>query len=238
MRNLSLKVTTFSSKGRATRIFGYKTKRIHHLQSDNQLRVFLLLEWNDIVKNIEENVELKDLEIIIDNVEDLRLDKFSDKETGQLYQLHTNFLVTTKRNNVEEQVAISVKALSEIERRTVIEKMEIERRFWKNKSIPFYVVTEKEINKQLVDNIKLVREALIDKSIERKRELAEHLYYFLQENKQKKLNDVLAEFDDNVGTKKGTALFIFRYLIGIKEIAVDMEKSIDLNEIIQVLIKF
>lgn len=238
MKNLSLKVTTFSSKGRATRIFGYKTKRIHHLQSDNQLRVFLLLEWHNIVINIVENVELKDLEIIIDNVEDLRLDKFSDKETGQLYQLHTNFLVTNKRDNVEEQVAISVKSLSEIERKTVIEKMEIERRFWKNKSIPFYVITEKEINKQFVDNIKWVRETLIDKNIENKRELAEQLYYFLQENKQKKLNNVLAEFDDNVGTKKGTALFIFRYLIGIKEIAVDMEKSIDLNEIIQVLIKF
>lgn len=238
MRSLSLKVTTFSSKGRATRIYGYKTKRIHHLQSDNQLRVFLLLEWNDLVKNIEENVELKDLEIVIDNVEDLRLDKFSDKETGQLYQLHTNFLVTTKRDNVEEQVAISVKALSEIERRTVIEKMEIERRFWKNKSIPFYVVTEKEINKQLVDNIKWVRETLIDKSIKNKRELTEQLYYFLQENKQEKLNYVLAEFDDSVGAKRGTALFIFRYLIGIKEIAVDMEKSIDLNEIISVLIKF
>lgn len=238
MRNLSLKVTTFSSKGRATRIYGYKTKRIHHLQSDNQLRVFLLLEWNDLVKNIEENVELKDLEIVIDNVEDLRLDKFSDKGTGQLYQLHTNFLVTTKRNNVEEQIAISVKALSELERRTVIEKMEIERRFWKNKSIPFYVVTEKEINKQLVDNIKWVRETLIDKSIENKRELAEHLYYFLQENKQEKLIDVLAKFDDNFVVKRGTSLFIFRYLIGIKEIALNMKKSIDLNEIISVLIKF
>ncbi|WP_270567733.1 TnsA endonuclease C-terminal domain-containing protein [Clostridium beijerinckii] len=235
---MSLKVTTFSSKGRATRIYGYKTKKIHHLQSDNQLRVFLLLEWNDIVKNIEENVELKDLEIVIDNVEDLRLDKFSDKETGQLYQLHTNFLVTTKRDNVEEQVAISVKALSEIERRTVIEKIEIERRFWKNKSIPFYVVTEKEINKQLVDNIKWVRETLIDKSIENKRELAEHLYYFLQENKQEKLNIALDEFDANVGAKKGTALFIFRYLIGVKEISVNMGKSIDLNEVVSVLIKF
>lgn len=231
-------MTTFSSKGRATRIYGYKTKRIHHLQSDNQLRLFLLLEWNDMVKNIEENVELKDLEIVIDNVEDLRLDKFSDKETGQLYQLHTNFLVTTKRDNVEEKVAISVKALSEIERRTVIEKIEIERRFWKNKSIPFYVVTEKEINKQLVDNIKWVRETLIDKSIENKRELAEHLYYFLQENKQEKLIDVLAKFDDNFVVKRGTSLFIFRYLIGIKEIALNMKKSIDLNEIISVLIKF
>lgn len=237
MRNLSLKVTTFSSKGRATRIYGYKTKKIHHLQSDNQLRVFILLEWNDIVKNIEENVELKDLEIAIDDVENLRLDKFSDNE-GQLYQLHTNFLVTTKRDNVEEQVAISVKSLSEIERRTVIEKMEIERRFWKSKGVRFYVLTEKEINKQLVDNIKWIRETLIDKSIENKRELADQLYYFLQENKQEKLNDVLAEFDENFGAKKGTALFIFRYLIGIKEVAVDMEKNIDLNEIISVLIKF
>jgi hypothetical protein len=230
-------VTTFSSKGRATRIYGYKTKRIHHLQSDNQLRLFLLLEWNDMVKNIEENVELKDLEIVIDNVEDLRLDKFSDSE-GQLYQLHTNLLITIKRDNSEEQVAISVKSLSELERKTVIEKMEIERRFWKSKGIQFYVVTEKEINKQLVDNIKWVRETLIDKSIENKRELAEHLYYFLQENEQEKLIDVLAEFDDNFVVKRGTSLFIFRYLIGIKEIALNMKKSIDLNEIISVLIKF
>ncbi len=230
-------MTTFSSKGRATRIYGYKTKRIHHLQSDNQLRLFLLLEWNDMVKNIEENVELKDLEIVIDNVEDLRLDKFSDSE-GQLYQLHTNLLITIKRDNSEEQVAISVKSLSELERKTVIEKMEIERRFWKSKGIQFYVVTEKEINKQLVDNIKWVRETLIDKSIENKRELAEHLYYFLQENEQEKLIDVLAEFDDNFVVKRGTSLFIFRYLIGIKEIALNMKKSIDLNEIISVLIKF
>lgn len=87
------------------------------------------------------------------------------------YQLHTNFLVTTKRDNVEEQVAISVKSLSELERKTVIEKMEIERRFWKSKGVRFYVVTGKEINKQFVDNIKWIRETLIDKSIENKREL-------------------------------------------------------------------
>ncbi|MDY4543766.1 MAG: hypothetical protein SPE00_00370 [Bacilli bacterium] len=77
---MALKVITFSSKGRATRIFSYKTNRIHHLQSDNQLNVFLLLEWNDNVINIEENVELNDLEENLDNIEELRLDKFTDKE--------------------------------------------------------------------------------------------------------------------------------------------------------------
>lgn len=238
MKTLSLKVTTFSSKGRATRIYGYKTKRIHHLQSDNQLRVFLLLEWNDTVKNIEENVELRDFESVIDDVDNLRFDKFSDKETGQLYQLHTNFLVTTKKDNLEEQIAISVKSLSELERRTVIEKLEIERRYWRAKGVKFYILTEKEINKQFVDNIKWVREALIDKSTEDKRELGERLYYFLQENKERKLSEALNEFDANMGVKEGTALFIFRYLIGIKEIQVDMEKSINLNEIILALIKF
>lgn len=235
---LSLKITTFSSKGRATRIYGYKTKRIHHLQSDNQLRFFLMLEWHDKVKDIKENIELKDIEATLDNADDLRLDKFSDKETGELFQLHTNFFITIGRNNGEEQVAISVKSLSELERRTVIEKMEIERRYWIAKGVKFYVITEKEIDKQFVDNIKWVRDVLIDKHIEGKKELGERLYYFLQENNQGKLNDVLAEFDDNVGCKKGIALFIFRYLLGTKEIGVDMKKSINLNEYISDLIKF
>lgn len=69
METLSLKVTTFSSKGRVTRIYGYKTKRIHHLQSDNQLRTFLLLEWDDRVKNIKENIELKDFEATFDDID-------------------------------------------------------------------------------------------------------------------------------------------------------------------------
>ena len=90
---MALKVTTFSSNGRASRVYGYKTKKIHHLQSDNQLRTFLLLEWDDRVKDIKENVMLEDLEATIYNVENIRLDKFKDKETGNLYQLHTNFLI-------------------------------------------------------------------------------------------------------------------------------------------------
>lgn len=235
---MALKVTTFSSKGRATRIHSYKTNRIHHLQSDNQLRVFLTLEWSDKVKDIQENIELKDLEEIIDNVENLRLDKFSDKETGQLYQLHTNFLVTIKRNNGEEQVAISVKSLSEIKRKTVIEKMEIERRYWKEKGVSFHVITEKEIDKQFVENIKWVREAFIDKSIENKEELKEKLYYFLQGYKEKRIIDVLNKFDEEGNLKAGTALFILRYLIALKEVEINMKEKMDLNDSIDKRINF
>ena len=205
---MALKVTTFSSKGRATRIYSYKTKKINHLQSDNQLRTFLILEWNDSVKDIKENVELIDLEATIYNVENLRLDKFSDKEAN-LYKLHTNFLLTIVRNKEEEQVAVSVKSLSELQRKTVIEKMEIERRYWKAKGVSFYVVTEKEIDKQFVENIKWAREAFIDKSIENKEEL-----------------------------KEGTALFILRYLIAVKEVEINMKEKLDLNDSINKRINF
>lgn len=237
---MSLKVTTFSSKGRATRIYGYKSKRIHHLQSDNQLRTFLLLEWDDRVKNIKENVMLEDLEATLYNVENLRLDKFRDKETRDLYELHTNFLIKIiTKDKGEETIALSVKNESELQqRKIVIEKMEIERRYWKIKGIKFYVITDNEIDKQFVENIKWVREALVDKGMGNKRKLSEKLYYFLQESKEEKLNVVLEKFDIEEGVREGTALFIFRYLIGIKEIEVDMKKTIDLNENISVLIKF
>lgn len=236
---MSLKVTTFSSKGRATRIYSYKTNKIHHLQSDNQLRVFLSLEWDDKVKNIKENVMLDDLEATLYNVENLRLDKFRDKETGELYDLHTNFLIKkTTKDKAEETIALSVKSISELQRVTVIEKMEIERRYWEIKGIKFYVITDNEINKQFVENIKWVRETLIDKSIRNRGELAENLYYFLQERNTEKLSEVLEEFDIEEGLIGGTALFIFRYLIGIKEIEIDMTKSINLNEVVSFLIKF
>ena len=234
---MALKVTTFSSKGRATRIYSYKTKKIHHLQSDNQLRFFLILEWINQVKDIQENVELKHLEATMDNIENLRLDKFTNKE-NYLYQLHTNFFISIIRNKCEEQVAISVKSLSELERKTVIEKMEIERRYWKAKGISFHVITEKEIDKQFVENIKWVRESFIDKSIEKKEELKEKLYYFLQEYKEKRIMDALNNFNEDEKLKAGTALFILRYLIAVREVEINMKEKLDLNDSINKRIKF
>ncbi|WP_321835234.1 TnsA endonuclease C-terminal domain-containing protein [Clostridium butyricum] len=235
---MTLKVTTFSSKGRATRIYSYKTKRIHHLQSDNQLKVFLAFEWIDSIKDIKENIELKDLEATIYNVENLRIDKFTDKETGQLYQLHTNFLIKVLKEEKYEEIAVSVKSLSELERKTVIEKLEIERRYWKAKNIKFYLITEKEIDKQMVENIRWCREALIDKSIENKAEIVEKLYYSLQEKKEGILKEVLNEFDAEESVEAGTALFMLRYLIANKEIYINMKEKIDLNKYVKDIIQF
>lgn len=237
---MTLKVTTFSSKGRVSRLYSEKCKEsVVHLQSDNQLRLFMMLEWDDDVTKIEVNPELDYLEESLSNIDNLKLDKFRDKESGKLFKLHTNFLVTFKPyRGRDEQTAISVKSLSELERKTVIEKLEIERRYWEAKGIRFAIITEKEIDKQMVNNILWVREVRNDKSIKDKEELAEKLYYFMEGNKDIVINKLLNDFDKKEGVKEGTGIFLFRYLIALKQIIVDMKKSINLDEKINKLVTF
>lgn len=237
---MALKVTTFSSKGRVSRVYSDKCKdKIVHLQSDNQLRLFMMLEWEDAIKNIEVNVELNNLEEVLIDIDNLKLYKFRDKESGDLFKLHTNFLVTLKSyEDKEEQIAISVKSLSELERKVVIEKLEIERRYWESKDIRFAIITEKEIERRFVNNIMWVRDTRNDKSFRDKEVLAEKLYYFMQNNKEILVNSLLCEFDKKESIKEGTALFLFRYLIASKDIEVDMKSSIDLNKKISNLITF
>lgn len=47
-----------SSKGRSHRVFGHTTKRTHHLLSDLQLAIFLLLDWNPLITDIREQFPL------------------------------------------------------------------------------------------------------------------------------------------------------------------------------------
>ena len=227
---MTLKVTTFSSKGRATRIYSNKTKRIHHLQSDIQLNIFLILEWIDSVEDIVENYELIDLMEHLNNIENLRIDKFFDNKRSETYKMHTNFLISVRTNDSGLKfVALSTKSKSELERRTVIKKMEIERRYWTDKNVEFYVLTDGEINKTLVKNIRWVRETLIDEAIRDKEELSLSLYKLLMKNKLETISYVLEKNDYIEELREGTSLFLFRYLIGNKKIRINMMEEINLN---------
>lgn len=237
---MTLKITTFSSKGRVSRICSNKCKEeIIHLQSDNQMRFFMFLEWHEDIKKIEVNIELNNLEETLIDIENLNLYKFRERETGELFKLHTNFLVTFKSyREMDKQIAISVKSISELKKKIVIEKLEIERRYWEVKGIKFVVITEKEIDKQFINNIMWVRDTKNDKSLREREELATKLYYFMKENKEVVVSKLLQEFDKREDIKEGTGLFLFRYLIAEKQIEVNMKKRIDLNEKINKLITF
>lgn len=236
----SLKVSTFSSLGRSSRIYSYKTKQIHHLLSDNQLRFFLLLEWSDKVIDIKSNVYMDNLQqYLSEEMEYLRLDKFMNKENGKIYDLYTSFLINVDKDTHMEDIAISIKNSSNLNTKTTIEKLEIERRYWRSKGIKFYIITDKEINKIEVDNISWCRETLIDKSIKDKNKLALELYNFIKIYNDEILNDILHLFDSINDIKTGTALFMFRYLIAIKKIEINMKEKLILDKpISDIIISF
>lgn len=222
-----VKISDYSSKGRASRIFSIKTKRIHHLQSDNQLRFFLICEWNSNVLDLRESYPLLDVMEVIDDKENLRFDKFRDKE-GQQLVICTNFLLTVKESNGKEKlVARTVKNTTELSKKITLEKLEIERRYWMEREVQWKLITEKQLPRQVCKNIEWVRETLLNDEVVDKEPLSQVLLTYLLNNMETPLKELLKSFDKIEGVTMGTALYLFRYLIVKKEIKVNMAEKIN-----------
>lgn len=221
----------FSSKGRATRTYSFKTNRVHQLHSDNQYRAFLSFEFSSRVKDIRESFPLLDVMEVIDDKDDLRFDKFMDKQTGEPYVLTTNFLLTINApNGSEKYVARTIKNTTELKRKITFERLEIERRYWLAKGVDWKVMTQKELPRQLAKNIEWVRETMLEGEDElNKDELSAFLVRYLLENDELPTRNVLGLFDKGEDLHNGTGLFLFRYLIAKHELKVDMTKKIDLS---------
>lgn len=227
-------VQDFPTYGIATRIFSAKTKRMHHFFSNIQLKYFYLLEMEDKVLDIKEHYPLLDLELIISGHFDLRLDKFKDKKSGVPYIITTTFLVKIiDATGKIKDVARSVKAAAELEKKITIERLEIERRYWANRGIDWGIITNKSINTVRVKNIEWLHSMLSSDfytqfSKEELKEFSEALQYRLLQSQQP-ARKVIANLEKDYGLDVGTGLLLFKYLIINKSIKVDLNNPINLN---------
>lgn len=229
-----LTIQDFPSMGRVSRILGLKSGRIHHLFSDLQTRYFYMLEWEDTVTDIREHFPLLDLEDTISQKSDLNFKLFTDKESGFLYTLSTNFLITLNRANGDNlYLARSVKMTSELEKKKTLERLEIERRYWTEKGIDWGVITQKEISTVFVKNIEWVHSTLYsyfergftqDELVYLSNALIERLI-----DNQHSIREITADFDKEFNYDSGTGLYVFKFLIASKQIGLDMTKQIDIN---------
>lgn len=221
-----VKTSDYSSKGRATRIRGIKTQRIHHLHSDNQLRAFFIFEHSDAVIDIRESFPLLDAMEVIDDKEGLRFDKFTDSEGFPLV-ICTTFLLTVRDKAGEEKlVARSVKNTSELIKKITLEKLEIERRYWEARGIEWQVVTEKQLPRQFCDNIEWCRETLLEEMQED--DLARALLAYIKSNSSTPIKLLLNQFEYEQELEPGKGLWLFRYLVATKCLEVNIKKAINL----------
>lgn len=100
--------------------------------SDLELSTFLLFDWDLSVTDIKEQFPL-DPEKTAKISE--RLGIRHPAVSGVTQVMTTDFLLDTLENNKVVQVAISVKYSDELEDARVIEKQELERRYWESLGI-------------------------------------------------------------------------------------------------------
>ena len=144
-----LTVRDLPSEGRSHRIFGHKSQRTHHLLSDLELAVFLVLEWSPSTEEVREQFPLR-----IDDTIPLALEAGLSHPSlrGVMQIMSSDFLVNTSDKKLSKFVLQAKYEEALLDHRTV-EKLEIERRYWLKKQIPWMLVTEKDIPKVVFQNI-------------------------------------------------------------------------------------
>ena len=119
------------SDGRVHRVFGYKSKRTHHLLSDLELSMFYLLEWRQDVLQVKEQFPLE-REITLELAESAGIKHPNVRGVDQY--LSSDFLVETTSRDLP-YFALQAKYVSTFEEHRKIEILELEKRFWHEKQI-------------------------------------------------------------------------------------------------------
>jgi len=221
-------VQDFSSYGSASRVKGWKTERVHHFMSKWELRYFYLLEWADNVLDIREQYPLLDVFRTVDIAKRADIRHPTDRKSGFPFVLTSDFFIETTNGFA----ARTVKMSDELANPRVLEKLEIERRFWNENGIDWRLVTDKEIRIQRASNIAWVHTAMsLDgfqfDSMTRSVFLKE-LMWQLQETTLP-IATICTRFDQSNGVPAGTGLLLAKHLIANKKVHFDLDAPIDLS---------
>jgi hypothetical protein len=214
-------VRDFPSAGRVHRLPSATVGRVHHLLSDLEHHVFCQLDWHSSVVDIREQFPIArdDSRAIAD-----KLGIAHPSFNGVDQVVTTDFIVDLNHEGKFSRKAISAKYAEELDDPRVLEKLELERCYWLEKDIAFYIVTELEIPKTLLENIKWILPFLTSSTLK----ASEIKEYFLIIDKAKqhyptqKISVITSKLDDDYNLASGTHLSVLRHLLAQRAFSFDM----------------
>lgn len=237
-----LTVQDVPSAGRTHREIGMKVPRQYTFFSDLENRYFNIIEYSFSVVDIREQFPLLPLEETILIASELGIKHPTDPYSGEDIVMTTDFLITVTENGRNKLLARTVKMSSDLNSERVIEKFEIERRFWNKQGIDWGIVTEQDINRVFADNIKVVRKyydlkicGLVDDLTVAHRE--QYLAQLANElsGDAVSVRNICHEFDEKNGLNQGTSLAFFKHLVVTRKIDLDIvNQPIELTKPIQI----
>ncbi|MCG7883546.1 MAG: TnsA endonuclease N-terminal domain-containing protein [Candidatus Thiodiazotropha endolucinida] len=200
-----------SSLGRSHRLPSSKTGRLHHLLSDLELAIFLALDWSAGVTDIREQFPLR-VDDTVRIAEELGL--FHAKFKGAAQVLTSDFLVDFN-DPQRPTVAIQAKYSADLQKPEVIERLELERRYWIEKGIPWAIVTELEVPKAAFANIQWLYPAQAEDDVSQDElQHYQRLYLYEFERHPDQALTAIAQGLDVAGDlEPGQALYWLRQLL-------------------------
>lgn len=222
-----INIQDFPSSGLVTRGKGWKTNRTHQFLSKLERDYFYILEWNRSVVDIREQFPLnrEDTLLIATNK---GIKHPTDPKSKLPIVMTTDFLITVANSTGTTQYARTIKPSKELENVRTIEKFEIERSYWEERGIDWGIVTEKEMPKNLIDNVEWLHSSYFD--IGDIPTAALNTYVQQMKTFIKRYNtsiiEVVTEFDKTFQLENGMGLEILKYLIARQELRVDINQKI------------
>ncbi|MFM4928470.1 TnsA endonuclease N-terminal domain-containing protein [Aeromonas veronii] len=205
-----LTVRDLSSQGRSHRVFGHKSQRTHHLLSDLELAVFLLLEWSRSTVDIREQFPLR-----LEDTKALALESGIDHPSvrGVLQVMSSDFLVNTTDAS-QPKFALQAKYAEALSDARTIEKLELERRYWLQKGVPWWLITEKDIPNVVTQNISWLYPAQRDEiEIDVLMERAAFYQHYFQNDPDRSVIEVAKQLDTAYQQPMGQSLLEIRQLL-------------------------
>lgn len=234
-----LTIQDISSQGRSTRILGNKTGRQHHFFSDLETGLFLLLDWDDHVTDIREQFPLHR------TVTQMLAAKMGivhprDTHTQTDIVMTTDVLVDVRHEDEPHQIALSVKPSAKLEDARTLEKLELERRYWARKKIPWHLVTEHELPAVRIGNLRWLHamRSLDDLQSPHKDYWPDHCSRFLRELARVQgglVRDFLVHLQDNCEFLDGEPMTVLRHLAATKFLTLDLDRKFSDKDPISVL---
>ena len=224
-----LQVQDVPSHGRSTRIHSYKTGRQHHLLSDLETGLFLILDWADHVVDIREQFPL-DRDVTRMLAAKMGVVHPRDVQTKTDIVMTTDLLVDVRLDGGVSLIALSVKPASKLEGARTLEKLELERRFWARINVPWYLVTERELHAVRIGNLRWLHEmrSLDELKTPHADYWPDRCNRFLGELSRVRgglIEDFLKHLQQNCEFAAGEAMTVLRHLAANKRIRLDLNRE-------------
>jgi hypothetical protein len=218
-------IQDFASRGMVSRIRGHTTGRVHHLMSNYETSLFYLLDWSDNVIDIREQYPLSNLPEAVEIAEKAQIRYPFDTLSGFPYVLTSDFCIETA-SGIE---TIAVKPSAELVKPRVIEKLEVERRYWTSQKIRWRIVTEHEIDMVKARNIEWLAQArsledfgmsadIQSECIDFFSTAYPHYFDFLEH--------IFSETERKFSLRAGMGLNVYKHLAYHKQIHIDINTPI------------